>query len=106
MLKKPEDILQGFVEEARHLTSPLNVVASDMIHDRDLTKKLDTDPDYFIRKYSLTEEEFIAMQKRDLPKLFELGLHPFLVVRFAGMMGILEYWKALGAPGREGYKDN
>jgi len=103
---KPEEKLRGFVEEARHLTSPLNVVASDMIRDRDLTKKLDSDPDYFLRKYSLTEEQLDAMRKRDLPKLFELGLHPFLVVRFAGMMGILEYWKALGAPGREGYKDN
>jgi Aromatic-ring-opening dioxygenase LigAB, LigA subunit len=103
---KPEDKLQGFVEEARHLTSPLNIVASDMIRDRDLTKKLDDDPDYFIRKYSLTDEQLDAMRKRDLPKLFELGLHPFLVVRFAGMMGILEYWKALGAPGREGYKEN
>ena len=103
---KPEDKLRGFVEEARHLTSRLNIVASDMIRDRDLTKKLDDDPDYFIRKYSLSEEELGAMRKRDLLKLFELGVHPFLVVRFAGMMGILEYWKALGAPGREGYKEN
>jgi hypothetical protein len=103
---KPEEKLQGFVEEARHLTSRVNVVASDMIRDRDLSKKLDTDPDYFIQKYSLTPDELAAMRNRDLPKLFEMGLHPFLVVRFAGMMGILEYWKALGAPGREGYKEN
>jgi hypothetical protein len=103
---RPEDKLQSFVEEARHLTSKLNVVASDMIRDRDLTKKLDDDPDYFLRKYGLSDEELRAMRKRDLPALFELGLHPFLVVRFAGMMGILEYWKALGAPGREGYKEN
>ena len=45
---RPEDKLQGFVEEARHLTRPLNIVASDMIRDRDLAKKLDSDPDYFI----------------------------------------------------------
>jgi hypothetical protein len=35
-----------------------------------------------------------------MPQLYRLGLHPFLLVRFAGMMGILEYWKALSAPGR------
>jgi hypothetical protein len=37
-----------------------------------------------------------------MTRLYELGLHPFLLVRFAGMMGILEYWQALGAPGRGG----
>ena len=42
------------------------------------------------------------MRERNLIKLYELGLHPFLLVRFAGMMGILEYWQALGAPGRGG----
>ncbi len=61
-----EKILHPFATEMRHLTSALNVIASDMI------------------------------------RLYELGLHPFLLVRFAGMMGILEYWQALGAPGRGG----
>jgi hypothetical protein len=105
-MHKPEEQLQSFIAEARHLTSPLNNVASDMIRDRDLTKKLDDDPDYFIRKYALNEEELRSLRGRDVARLFELGMHPFLVVRFAGMMGILEYWKALGAPGREGYKEN
>jgi hypothetical protein len=84
----------------RHLTSQLNNVASDMIRDKALAKKLDDDPDYFRKTYSISEEEFTAMRERNLVKLFELGLHPFLLVRFAGM--ILEYWQALGAPGRGG----
>lgn len=97
-----ESVLRGFVEDARHLTCQLNVVASDMIRDRELAEKLDSEPEYFKVEYDLTDEELAAMRGRDLPKLFELGLHPFLLVRFAGMMGILEYWQALGAPGRGG----
>lgn len=97
-----EAILGGFVKEARHLTCPLNVIVSDMIRDRKLAEKLDTEPEYFRSKYDLNDDEFTAMHTRDLPRLFELGLHPFLLVRFAGMMGILEYWQALGAPGRGG----
>jgi hypothetical protein len=96
------EILRPFVKDMRHLTSQLNNIASDMIRDKTLAKKLDDDPDYFRKTYNVTEEELAAMRERNLPKLFELGLHPFLLVRFAGMMGILEYWQALGAPGRGG----
>jgi hypothetical protein len=97
-----EEILRPFVRDKRHLTSSLNIIASDMIRDRAIAKKLDDDPDYFRENYSVSEEELAAMRARDLPRLFELGLHPFLLVRFAGMMGILEYWQELGAPGRGG----
>jgi hypothetical protein len=100
------EILRPFVKDMRHLTSQLNNIASDMIRDKALAKKLDDDPDYFRRTYNVTEEELGAMRERNLPKLFELGLHPFLLVRFAGMMGILEYWQALGAPGRGGWPRN
>lgn len=98
---EPREILRGFVEEARHLTSKLNLIASDMIRDRELVEKLKSDPDYFSRKYAISEIELKALREHDIRKLFELGLHPFLVVRFAGMVGILEYWTALGAPGRD-----
>jgi hypothetical protein len=101
-MKDVEAVLAGFVAEARHLTCPLNVVASDMIRDRTLAEKLDSEPEYFKAEYDLSDPELAAMCERDLPKLFELGLHPFLLVRFAGMMGILEYWQALDAPGRDG----
>ena len=97
-----EKILHPFVTEMRHLTSPLNIIASDMIRDKALAKKLDDDPDYFRKTYNLGEDELAAMRERNLIRLYELGLHPFLLVRFAGMMGILEYWQALGAPGRGG----
>jgi hypothetical protein len=100
------EILRPFVKDMRHLTSKLNNIASDMIRDKALAKKLDDDPDYFRKTYNVTEEELAAMRERNLPKLFELGLHPFLLVRFAGMMGILEYWQALGAPGRGGWPRN
>jgi hypothetical protein len=96
------EILRPFVKDMRHLTSQLNNIASDMIRDKALAKKLDDDPDYFRKTYNVSEEGLAAMRERNLPKLFELGLHPFLLVRFAGMMGILEYWQALGAPGRGG----
>jgi hypothetical protein len=105
-MDEPADILEPFVVEARHLASPLNMIASDMIRNRDLAKKLDDEPAYFTRTYRLTDEELTALHGRDLPKLFTLGLHPFLLVRFAGMMGILEYWQALGAPGRGGWPKN
>jgi hypothetical protein len=100
------EILRPFVKDMRHLTSQLNNIASDMIRDKTLAKKLDDDPDYFRKTYNVTEEELAAMRGRNLPKLFELGLHPFLLVRFAGMMGILEYWQTLGAPGRGGWPRN
>jgi len=67
-----------------------------------IAKKLDDDPQYFRDTYTMTEEELTAMRERNMIKLYQLGLHPFLLVRFAGMMGILEYWQALGAPGRGG----
>jgi poly-D-alanine transfer protein DltD len=100
---EPEKILRPFVVEMKHLTSPLNIIASDMIRDRGIAKKLDDDPSYFFQTYGVSEEELDAMRSKNLSKLFEMGLHPFLLVRFAGMMGILEYWQAIGAPGREGY---
>jgi hypothetical protein len=95
-----EEILRPFATEMRHLTSALNVVASDMIRDHALAKKLDDDPQYFRDNYTVTEEELTAMRERNMIRLYQLGLHPFLLVRFAGMMGILEYWQALDAPGR------
>lgn len=97
---KAEETLRGFAKELRHLTTNLNVVASDMIRNRELVKKLDEDPQHFVRTYGLTTEELGAMRDRNILKLFHLGLHPFLLVRFAGMVGILEYWQVLGAPGR------
>jgi hypothetical protein len=99
----PEKVLYPFVVEMRHLTSPLNIIVSDMIRDRSVARKLDDDPNYFFQTYKVSQEELDAMRSKNLIKLFELGLHPFLLVRFAGMMGILEYWQAIGAPGREGY---
>jgi len=101
-MPETKDILRPFAGEMRHLTSALNVIASDMIRDRSLGKKLDDDPDYFRKNYTVTEDELAAMRERNMIRLYELGLHPFLLVRFAGMMGILEYWQALGAPGRGG----
>src|SRR5688500_18163527 len=95
-----EETLRPFAGEARHLTTQLNIVASDMIRDKALVKKLDDDPAWFTRTYGLSDEELGAMRGRDLMKLYQLGLHPFLLVRFAGMVGILEYWQRLGAPGR------
>ena len=96
----PEETLRYFVEESRHLTTNLNVFASDMIRQKELVKKLDDDPAEIARLYSLTDHEIDALKGRDLLRLFHLGLHPFLLVRFAGMVGILEYWQQLGAPGR------
>ena len=100
--RSTEAILQPFATEMRHLTSALNMIASDMIRERTLAKKLDDDPDYFRKNYTVSEEELTAMRDRNMIRLYQLGLHPFLLVRFAGMMGILEYWHALGAPGRGG----
>jgi len=99
-MSSPEETLRCFVEELRHLTSNLNVFASDMIRQKELVKQLDDDPAAIARTYSLGEEEIVALKERNLLRLFHLGLHPFLLVRFAGMVGILEYWQELGAPGR------
>ena len=100
MTQKDEDTLRSFIDEARHLTTNLNIFVSDMIRDKDLVRQLDHEPDGLAAKYSFGQDEIDALRGRDMPKLYQLGLHPFLLVRFAGMVGILEYWKALGAPGR------
>jgi hypothetical protein len=71
-----------------------------MIRDKDLVRQLDYEPDEVAAKNNFTQDEVNALRERDMLKLYRLGLHPFLLVRFAGMVGILEYWKALGAPGR------
>jgi hypothetical protein len=39
----------------RHLTSPPNIIASDMIRDKALAKKLDADPRYFGKTYVLDD---------------------------------------------------
>ena len=49
-----------------------------MIRDRALAKKLDDDSDYFRKNYTVTEEELKAMRDRNMIRLYELGLHPFL----------------------------
>jgi hypothetical protein len=100
MMREKEDTLRGFIDEARHLTTNLNIFVSDMIRDKDLVRQLDHQPDDLAAKYRFSRDEIEALRRRDMPQLYRLGLHPFLLVRFAGMMGILEYWKALSAPGR------
>ncbi|HKY09537.1 MAG TPA: hypothetical protein VJQ55_14900 [Candidatus Binatia bacterium] len=100
MTRENEDALRGFIDETRHLTTNLNIFVSDMIRDQDLVRQLDQEPDDLAARYRFNQQEIAALRGRDMPQLYQLGLHPFLLVRFAGMMGILEYWKALGAPGR------
>ena len=100
MSPKDCDVLASFIDEARHLTSPMNIFVSDMIRDKSLVEQLDHQPDGLVAKYGFSEAEIDALRTRNMPQLYQLGLHPFLLVRFAGMVGILEYWKALGAPGR------
>jgi hypothetical protein len=100
MTQKNQDALHGFVDEAKHLTTTLNLFVSDMIRDKQLVHQLDHKPDEVAVKYGFSKDEIDALRERNMLKLFHLGLHPFLLVRFAGMVGILEYWNALGAPGR------
>ncbi len=100
MTQQKSDLLGSFIDETRHLTTNLNIFVSDMIRDKDLVRQLDHEPAELAAKYRFSPHEIDALRERDMPKLYRLGLHPFLLVRFAGMMGILEYWKALGAPGR------
>jgi hypothetical protein len=100
MTRPDRDPLASFIDEARHLTTPLNMFVSDMIRDKALVEQLDHSPAELTAKYSFSQAEIEALRARNMPLLYELGLHPFLLVRFAGMVGILEYWKALGAPGR------
>ena len=100
MNHKQQEALRSFIAEAKHLTTNLNIFVSDMIRDKDLVRQLDEEPDGVAAKYQFTQDEIDALRGRDMLKLYLLGLHPFLLVRFAGMVGILEYWKALGAPGR------
>ena len=71
-----------------------------MIRDKALVEQLDHRASELITKYGFSPAVIDALRTRNMPQLYQLGLHPFLLVRFAGMVVILEYWKALGAPGR------
>ena len=100
-----EAILRPFATEMRHLSSALNAIASDMIRDRTLAKKLDDDPEYFRNNYTVTDEELKAMRDRNMIRLYELGLHPFpapvavlyveLVVR---IIGYTPFWSLVMSP--------
>ena len=100
----PEETLRGFVEDSRHLTTNLNMLATDMMRNKDLVRRFKEDPRAIATTYNLNDEETNAVVARDLLKLYYLGLHPFLLARFSGMLGILEHWQELGAPGRRDQK--
>ena len=100
MTQTQEDALRSFIDDAKHLTTQLNLFVSDMIRQKELVHELDHNPAAVAARYGFSKDEIDALRERNMPQLYQLGLHPFLLVRFAGMVGILEYWKALGAPGR------
>ena len=45
MTQQKSDLLGSFIDEARHLTTSLNIFVSDMIRDKDLVRQLDHEPD-------------------------------------------------------------
>ena len=86
----------------RHLTSALNVIASDMIRDRTLAKKLDDDPDYFRKNYTVTEDELTAMRDRNMIQALRArpaSVPAGAVRRHDGDSGILAVARRAG-PGR------
>ena len=45
MTQQERDMLGSFIDEARHLTTNLNIFVSDMIREKDLVRQLDHEPD-------------------------------------------------------------
>ena len=76
MTQKRQDTLRSFIDEARHLTTNLNIFVSDMIRDKDIVRQLDHEPDKVAAKYRFSQAEIDALRERDMPKLYRLGACP------------------------------
>jgi len=70
MTQKRQDTLRSFIDEARHLTTNLNIFVSDMIRDKDIVRQLDHEPDKVAAKYRFSQAEIDALRERGMPKLY------------------------------------
>lgn len=55
--------------------------------DGDLARRLEEDPDAVLAGRDLTDPERRALATQDVRRLFELGVHPFLLFNFALRLG-------------------
>lgn len=77
MTQHKSDLLASFIDEARHLTTNLNIFVSDMIRDKDLVRQLDHEPDELAAKYRFSQAEIDALRERDMPRLYQLDYTRF-----------------------------
>ena len=69
MTQKIQDELRGFVDEAKHLTTNLNLFVSDMIRDQQLVHQLDHEPDQLALKYSFSKTEIMIIDVELIPSV-------------------------------------
>ncbi len=73
----------------------------EVSRDRHLAERLATTPDEVFSAYRLSEEEANAIRQRQLRKLYEWGVNPYVLVKGAIALGIdfpREYLQLMNQP--------
>lgn len=60
----------------------------DMSHSPELVEKFQTDLDACLERYNLSPEEREAIQQRDLKYLYEIGVHPMVMLMCSRLFGV------------------
>lgn len=63
-----------------------NELIIDLKRDHDLRLRFKDNEMDVLKMYSLTEEELDAIKKRDFRKMYDIGIHQYLVAQFARLI--------------------
>jgi len=63
-----------------------NDLVQDLKWDEDLRARFEASEEDVIGSYSLTEDERVAIRERDFRRLYEMGLHPYLLSQLARLI--------------------
>jgi len=63
-----------------------NDLVQDLKWDRNLRARFESSEDEVISSYPITDDEREAIRSRDFRRLYELGLHPYLLSQLARLI--------------------
>ena len=84
---------------ARSGAHPIDVCLTDICR-RGRAAEFKANPDEFLRRYRLTDEEREALLEADFPRLYDMGVHPMLLLYYSRVQGLPlpEYIARIQAP--------
>lgn len=80
-MNEPESALEHFDPLLR-----TNDLVQDLKWDHDLRARFETEEERVLAEYPLTDAERAAIRERDFRRLFEMGLHPYLLSQLARLI--------------------